>query len=102
MFRRISMSPLSNDEQNGSPLRRPWEDEDDNDIEVVLLRDDEPRRRLIFDLSNGTGSDTPNSSSSLQPFVTISSETEGEFLERRSRREEEEREERRSGGARSG
>ena len=93
------MSPLSNvEEENGSPLRRPWEDDDDDDADVLLLRD-EPRRRLIFQPWNGTGSEneTPTSSSSLQPFVTISSETEGESPGRQSRQEEEEREERQGG-----
>ena len=86
------MSPLSNvEEENASPLRRPWEDDDDDDDAAdVLLSRDEPRRRLIFQPWNGTGSEneTPTSSSSLQPFVTISFETEGESPGRQSRQEE--------------
>ena len=92
------MSPLSNgEEENASPLHRSWEDDDDDDDAAdVLLSRDEPRRRLIFQPWNGTGSEneTPTSSSSLQPFVTISFETEGESPGRQSREEEEERQSR--------
>ena len=94
------MSPLSNggEEENASPLHRSWEDDDNDEVaDGWFLSRDEPRRRLIFQPWNGTGSEneTPTSSSSLQPFVTISFETEGESPGRQSREEEEEREERR-------